>query len=732
MSRLLIVSNRLPFTVVREKGQIHLEPSVGGLATGVGSIYKTQESLWIGWPGYNVRNLPPKDKDQIMDLLMKEKCYPVSLTSNDIKYYYEGFSNDTIWPLFHYFNLYAKYDQSYWTSYKRVNQKFCDAIMEVAKPDDKFWVHDYHLMLLPNMIRKHLPNAQIGFFLHIPFPSYEIFRILPWREELLEGMLGANLVGFHTYDYVRHFVSSVRRILGYEHTLSELQTATHLVRADLFPMGIDYNRFFSAASSKSVHENVENLRKEIGTQKVILSFDRLDYSKGIPLRLEAMDELLGKNPELRGKVTLFLVAVPSRTNVSQYQMLKKQIDELVGRVNGKYGTTEWTPVRYFSQFLPFDMLVALYSIADVALVTPLRDGMNLMAKEFIASKTSGLGVLILSETAGAAPELGEAIIVNPNNQEDLVRAIEKALALPVEEQQGQNRVMQKRLMRYDISRWVLDFLSRLEEAWRVQQANEEHVMTLKTQKEFITDYRKSKSRLLFLDYDGTLVPLARSPEKAIPTAELLKLLKNLTKAPSTEVVIISGRDRDTLTEWFKSLKVGIVAEHGAWIREASGVTPKVELIPDDWKAKIVPVMELYSDRTPGSFIEEKAHSLVWHYRKADSALGTLRANELKDNLVYLTSNLGLAVMEGNRVVEVGNVTVNKGRAAQYWLSKQKWDFILAVGDDRTDEDLFAVFPPRAYSIKVGLGPSKARFNLAEQREVLPLLRSCIQSEKRGA
>jgi trehalose 6-phosphate synthase/phosphatase len=424
-----------------------------------------------------------------------------------------------------------------------------------------------------------------------------------------------------------------------------------------------------------------------------------------------------------------LVTVPSRINVKQYQELRKQIDELVGRINGKYATTDWTPIIYFNHALPFKMLIAMYLAADVGLVTPLRDGMNLMSKEYIASRVDGSGVLILSEMAGATQELGEAIIVNPNNQEELINAIEKALTLPLEEQQKINRVIQKRLKRYDINRWVEDFLNRLDKAWAAQQANKQRVMTTLIRKELIEKYSNSRQRLILLDYDGTLVPFADKPEKAKPKEEVQEILAKLSQDTKNEVVIISGRDRNTLTTWFKELDIGLIVEHGAWMKDRSGEIHTPEPLSSEWKEEILPLLEIYTDRTPGSFVEEKSYSLVWHYRKADPLLGFLRANELKDDLTSLTSNLGLAVVEGNKVVEIKNATINKGQAAQHWLSKQSWDFIIAIGDDKTDEDLFEKLPSSAYSIKVGIGSSKARFNLYSQREVLPLIWSCIKNQE---
>ncbi len=731
MNRLLIVSNRLPVSVSKKNGDLRLQRSVGGLATGVGSFYKSCESLWVGWPGMNLQRKQDEERERIIETLKKEQCHPVFLSPYDIKHYYDGFCNNTLWPLLHYFNLFADYDPKTWQVYQRVNERFCDAVMEVARPDDIVWVHDYHLMLLPQMLRERLPDAEIGYFHHIPFPSFEVFRHLPWRKEILSGLLGADLIGFHTYGYVRHFLSSVRRLLGYEHTFGEVRTGTHVVRTDLFPMGIDYHRFADAAGSAPVQKEIVRARNRHGKRKMILSFDRLDYTKGIPLRLEAFDTLLDKKPEYRGKVSLVVVAVPSRTSVNSYKALKKRIDELVGRINGKYGTTDWTPVRYFYNFLPFETLVAFYSAADIALVTPLRDGMNLMAKEYIASRTDGTGVLILSEMAGAAEELGEAIIVNPNDQDAVIEAIETALAMPEKEQVERNRIMQRRLMRYDIEHWVGDFLARLGDARAVQVECSEQIVTPAIRDRLVADYRAGKDRLLLLDYDGTLVPFASKPQKAIPGEATLEVLDRLTRTPGNEVVVISGRDRYTLDTWFGKMNVGIIAEHGVWVKERSKEWRMPEALSDEWKGQIHPLLELYTDRTPGAFIEEKDYSLVWHYRRTEPVLGAQRAKELKDDLLHLTSNLNVGVMDGNMVIEIKNNIVNKGRAALNWISDRAWDFVLAIGDDRTDEDLFAAMPPEAYSVKVGLAPSRARFNLVSQRDVLPLLRKCIESDREG-
>jgi len=721
MRRLLIISNRLPVTITKKEGNLKFLPSIGGLATGLESFYKSYKSLWVGWPGITLKRLKEK-KDELKKRLTAENCHPVFLSHSDIENYYYGFCNKTIWPLFHYFTQRTIYGKNLWKSYQRVNELFCNEVAKITEQDDTIWIHDYHLMLLPKMLRDKLPEATIGFFLHIPFPSFEVFRLLPCRKEILDGLMGADLIGFHTYDYAQHFIDSVRRLLGYEFTMGQITTGNRILKVDAFPMGIDYEQFISAIHKPRVQKEIKKIHKKIGERKIILSVDRLDYTKGIPERLEAFDLFLEKNPQYREKVTLILVAVPSRTGVEHYMLLKKQVDELISRINGKYGTIGWIPIWYLYRFLPFNNLISLYNTADVALVTPLRDGMNLIAKEFIASKANKTGVLILSEMAGAAKELGEAIIVNPNNKEEIAEAIKTALKITDKEMIKNNQVMQRRLERYNIVRWAQDFMDRLYHIKKIQQDLCTRRLTEKIRKKLINAYKKAKLRLILLDYDGTLVPFADDPEKAMPDNKLLKILRMLTAKPDTEVVIISGRNKKVLDRYFKNLNLGLIAEHGVWIKEKSGVWELLEPLKNDWKDQIRPILELYVDRTPGSFIEEKEYSLVWHYRKADSQLVLLRLGELKDALLHLTANLNLGVLEGSKVIEIKNIGINKGRAALRWISKRDWDFIIAIGDDWTDEDLFSVLPNSAYSIKVGLGITQARFNIAEPSQVRQLLK----------
>ncbi len=715
MKRMVIVSNRLHLNVIKKGKKLVFQRSAGGLATGLASFYKHYHTFWIGWPGVVNEGLKGIDKTQIIERLKAERSYPIFLSQKDVDLYYHGFANKTIWPLFHYFPSYTQYNQQFWDGYKNVNQKFCEEIITQIKPQDVVWVHDYHLMLLPRLIRKRMPEATIGFFLHIPFPSYELFRLLPWREEILKGLMGADLIGFHNYDYALNFLNSIRRLLGYEHTIGQIEVNNRIIKVDAFPMGINYEKFAKAFQISKVAKEIARVKEKIGQRKILLSIDRLDYTKGIPQRLEAFEAFLEKYPRFKGKVSLILVVVPSRTKVEYYASLKRQIDEMVGRINGKYSTIGWTPIWYLYRLLPFEQLTALYNVSDVAVITPLRDGMNLIAKEFIASKENKPGMLILSEMAGAVKELGESIVVNPNNKTAFVEAIKTALEMKEEDQILINSSMQSRLKRYNVERWARDFMEKLSQIKSVQHNLNKKMLDQKSQDVIKQHYMRATSSLFFLDYDGTLIPFASTPQEALPDERLLSLLSELSQR--AELVIISGRDKDSLEKFFPDLDVSFVAEHGVWIKERNKNWELIEPLQNEWKKEIRPILELYVDRTPGAFIEEKDFSLVWHYRKADPELAVVRARELKDALLHLTSNLNLGILEGNKVIEVKNVGINKGLAAVKWLSRKEWDFILAIGDDWTDEDLFNVLPQKAYSIKVGLTYSKARYNVPSYQQV---------------
>jgi len=724
MPRTLIVSNRLPTKVLRNEEGLTFQPSEGGLATGLGSIYRQGDNLWIGWPGLFVHD--EAEEDHIREELREDNMAPVFLTEAEIRDFYEGFSNSTLWPTFHYFSEFAEYEQTHWEAYVQVNQKFCEAVLAHAGPEDTIWVHDYQLLLLPEMLRKARPEASIGFFLHIPFPSQELIRVLPWRTELLRGMLGADLIGFHTFGYMRHFLSAVTHLLGYPAQNGQIETPNRSVRVDAFPMGIDYERYAKAAASSEAEHHQAEYREALRDTRVILSIDRLDYTKGIAQRLRAFDQLLQRYPEWRGQVSLIMLVVPSRDQVAQYASLKEEIDELVGRINAQYRTISWNPILYFYRSLPLEELAALYRLAEVALVTPMRDGMNLVAKEYVASRLDQRGVLILSERAGAARELSDALIINPTDVGQLVDAMHEALVMPEEEQVTRMSAMQTLVKRYNVFSWTKLFMNQLAYTKMKQHTLATEKLDAAATTQLLTDFKAAEQRLILLDYDGTLVGFHHNPQRAEPDQELRLLLRALTEVPNTRVVLISGRDRGTLDKWLGQLPVDFITEHGVWLRAAGEEWELFQAMQNDWMRELRPVLELYVARTAGSFIEEKDYSLVWHYRRADADLGEVRARELLAHLAFMTANTDLQVMEGNKVLEIKNAGINKGTAAARWLARYPADFILALGDDRTDEDTFRALPPEAYTIKVGsTGRSLARFNIGSPAEVRQLLRKLL-------
>ena len=723
MAKTIIVSNRLPVKISQEDGKFQYKPSEGGLATGLGSIYKEGDNIWIGWPGMPV---PKADhQNEIATNLKKESMKPVFLTASEIEDFYEGFSNETLWPNFHYFNQYIVFDDDMWKAYQKVNKKFAKAIEEVVEPDDTIWIHDYQLLLLPQLLRQKAPKASIGFFLHIPFPSYESFRLLPWRRELLNGMLGADFLGFHTYDDMRHFLSSVNRLAGLGNSNGQINVDNRKVMVDALPMGIDYEKYASTAASPETLAREVRYRTSVGDQRLILSIDRLDYSKGIPQRLKAFELFLEENEEHREKVSLLMVVVPSRDSVGKYKELKEEVDLLVGRINGKYARLNWTPIHYFYRSFPLNALSAFYRMAEVALVTPMRDGMNLVCKEFIASKLDKKGVLILSEMAGASKELSDALLINPNDINQLVAAIKKALTMPVKKQMAAMTTMQGSLQRYNIHHWVNIFMERLNFIKNEQKALETQIVDKNIRNEIKSTYDSSKKRLIFLDYDGTLVGFFSDPNDSKPDKELKKILKALSEDERNRVVVISGRGRETLAEWLKDYNIEIIAEHGVWIKERDKDFKTLTTLNDSWKDPIQKVLDGYVDRTPGSFIEKKDYSLVWHYRKVETGLGEARTRELTSHLKYITIDRNLKVLEGNKVVEIKNSEIDKGRAASVWLNKHESDFVMACGDDWTDEDTFKAMPKDAFSIKVGSTSSAARYRVADYTEIRDILKSLI-------
>lgn len=732
MNRLLVISNRLPFSIEKIGEDIIVRQSSGGLVSALKSYFEKQtadntqydKKIWIGSVDANEEDWQVvQDMDAIQDDFEIE---PVFIDKETYEGFYNGFSNSTLWPLFHYFPSLTDVKKDYFEAYVKANEAFTEKILRIHQPGDVLWVHDYQLMLVPQMLREKLPGANIGFFLHIPFPSYEIFRLLPsgWKKQLLQGILGADLIGFHTHDYVQHFIQSSKMILSVENQFNTIRYQNRIIKADLFPIGIDYQKFRQAITDEVVTKICTSLEEKFINQKIIFSVDRLDYTKGLNFRLEGFEKFLEKFPAWREKVVFILNIVPSRDVIPTYADRRRAIEEKVSAINGKYSSLHWQPLIYRYNHLAFDELCALYQTADVALITPLRDGMNLVAKEYIASCIDK-GVLILSELTGAASELNEALLVNPTDAEEVADSIATALGMSLTEQRSRLSFMQRRIAEYNVEKWINDFLETLLEAKEEQRKQRVNVLDNNTTDNILYEFRTASKRCILLDYDGTLAPYQKLPTLAVPGMELLELLRQLSGDPANEVVIISGRDADTLDNWLGKLPVSLVAEHGACIKYKKEDWQQQVSVSPEWKEQIRPLLELFVTRCVGSFIEEKKNTLAWHYRNTHPDLGFIRSRELRNSLLQLITNTPLQVIDGNKVLEVRLIGIDKGATAQKILQHFKPEFTLCIGDDATDEDMFRILRDQAYTIRIGGGNTAAKYTLMLQSQVLPLLRRFV-------
>jgi trehalose 6-phosphate synthase/phosphatase len=727
MGRVILVSNRLPVVLRGEKNRLVVSDSAGGLASGLKHAHEQSDTLWIGWPG-EIGRFPAPVRAEADRLLADRRFVPVELTRGEVARFYDGFSNSVLWPLFHYLLDRIPADKHGWEAYRAVNERFADVVAAHARPGDIVWIHDYQLLLLPALLRRRLSGTKIGFFLHIPFPAAEVFRTLPWRHELLEGMLGSDLVGFHTIAYKNHFAAAVRRLLGVGNSGDAIRVAGREIRLGVFPMGIDAGHFEKMAGDEHVVAEVEHLRRSLGSERMMLGVDRLDYTKGMLRRLLAFERLLEREPQLRGGVRLVQVAVPSRDNVESYQAYRSEVNECVGRINGAFGTVQWVPIHYVHRPLSERHLVALYRATDVMLVTPLRDGMNLVAKEFVACRTEGDGVLVLSEFAGAAAEMAEAVVVNPYDVDSLADSYQRALSLPEEERRFRMQALRGRVMFNDAKRWVQSFLDSLEGVASSERADA--ISTPEAIEALAHDLASSPRLVALLDYDGTLVPLAHAPDLASPDEGLRRLLTALAAARGVEVHIVSGRRRETLERWLGKLPVALHGEHGFWSRmkpDAQAGAAWVPLRDTDvpWKTDLRALLEHFTKASPGALVEEKSASIAWHFRMMDPDLASTRVDEVRQAITAHIRALPLELVEGDKVLEVRIAGVNKGLVLAGIDVANPDLAILAMGNDRTDEDLFQALPPSASTVVVGRHPSLARFRLEDHVAARKLLERII-------
>ena len=720
-NRLLIVANRLPFSVKQTSEGTELIQSAGGLVSAVLSMAEqmgqsgdeqTPKIHWVGYADAAVRDLEATalENDNFV-------AHPVYIDDATYKDYYEGFCNDLIWPLFHYFPSFASFQDVHFERYQQANARFADKVREIARPGDLIWVHDFQPMLLPGMIRQAIPEATLGYFFPIPFPTYEIVKLLPrtWRQALLNGLTGANVIGFHTADYVQHFMQSVTEVLGLPILGNRIVLPDRSVIAGDFPISIDFNKFNMGAQTSAVLDTKTRFREELRTQKVIFSVDRLDYAKGITYRLQGYERFLTQNPEWHNKFTFVMTVVPSRDQIRHYQALKREIEETVGRLNGLFGTIGWRPIVYSYMSLSFTELLALYTACDIALITPIRDGMNLVCKEFIASRSDDQGVLILSEFAGAAQELTDALLINPTDTQEVADAIQQAISMPADEQAARMHTMRRHIQNHNVFRWSHQFLTVLDESITLKTSIETNLPLVS----FCNAFEGASRRLLLFDFDGTLSALVDNPADARLSDGTAAALQRLSE--TCELVVISGRNRAFLENTFRHLPVHLVAEHGAFLKQPKQDWQRLDLTSENWIDSVKSIMQPYVDQFPGSFIESKETTIAWHYRMVQQDDSELNAVELASQLRNLPISVPLTVIQGNKFIEVKPAHHSKGTVAQLIVEQTPFDFIVSIGDDTTDEDMFRQLPNWAYTIKVGPGHSFARYRLARQIDVDELL-----------
>jgi len=723
MDRLIVVSNRLPVTISRSsEGVYKFKMSSGGLVSALSGMKRDMKFIWIGWPGMEI----PEEEQEIVrqELFETYSCYPVFLSDEIADAHYNGFSNGILWPLFHYYPGEINFDETQFEAYIRANKAFLDTVNDIIHEGDMVWVHDYHLMLLPQMLRESHPESfdlKIGFFLHIPFPSSEMYLVLPVRKEILLGVLNCDLIGFHTFDYARHFITACQRVLNVPTRPNAVEYKGRIVAVDAFPIGIDPENFLNELKKDSVQKRIEYLKKKFQGAKILVGVDRLDYIKGVPQKLLAFENFLTQHPEWIGKVILVQVAVPSREDVKEYQYLQSIVSQLVGKINGEFGTFDFMPIHYLHKSVTFSELNALYAISDACIVTSTRDGMNLVSFEYISCQEEKKGVLILSEFAGAAQSLLGSIVINPWNSEDISNAIYKALTMPEDVREKNHEQQFKYVQKYTAAHWGKSFISELKSV--SEEYNNENFKIL-TPDILLEKLNKStKKKLIMIDYDGTLTSTHKLPEFAKPNKALDKLLRDLQNVENTYIYILSGRSRVYLDRWFNDIGLGLSAEHGCfykhnkkWIKDynikeklknnktlqhtlfsgnksTQGWLALIDEVESPWRDTIRPLLQYYTKRTPGSFIEEKEINMSWNYRNADPIFGSWQASELLHDLENIISYMAVTVVIGNKVVELRPSIIDKSTAARAILTdfkaQDEYDFVMYIGDGKEDEVVFS-------------------------------------------
>ncbi|CAH2351452.1 trehalose-phosphatase [[Candida] railenensis] len=753
--RVINVMTMLPTQIVKTTGDDNQDTWSVQPVTGNSALYSSQQFLdqntdWethlVGWTGEVVNKtksfvsssfatpnvnpssitaeniqddplyLDDQDKIEIEDKIRvasgSEFVHPVWLLRRDQERW-RKYAENVIWPVFHYIQGQAtdgKDELNWWYDYVKFNELYFQKISSIYKPGDIIWIHDYYLLLLPQLIRMAFPDAYIGLFVHAPFPSSEYFRCLSKRTQLLDGMLGADRIVFQSESFQRHFRSCCARLLGCEVKDNKIFAYGSYISLETLPIGIDTEKIEHSAFSKTsgIDDKIKALKQSYQDQKIIVGRDRLDTVRGVVQKLQAFEMFLQMYPEWRSKVVLIQVSSPGYSHSAK---VAKKVSEMVNHINSEYGTLNHTPVLHYQMRIEKEEYLALLRVADLALVTSVRDGMNTTSLEYVICQKYTNAPLILSEFTGTASVLSDAILVNPWDSVGIARTINDCLLMPTDEKKLLEAKLYKQVTSNTIQNWTSNFLKHLLQ--QVSTTHQSNYTPALNRPLLLKNYKQAKRRLFLFDYDGTLSPIVKDPAAAIPSSKLNKVLDKLCEDPKNQFWIISGRDQVFLDKWFGKKNMGLSAEHGCFMRDVGSKewVNLAESFDMSWQKEVENVFEYYTERTPNSNIERKKVALTWHFRRADPELGEYQAERcFKQLMDEIAPKYDVEIMEGKANIEVRPKFVNKGEIAKRLAlsrhgdaqepnpivikeemgipNEELPDFILCLGDDRTDEDMF--------------------------------------------
>ncbi|CAM8994805.1 unnamed protein product [Rhodiola kirilowii] len=779
--RIIIVANQLPVKAKRRpdnKGWSFSWDEDSLLLQLKDGLPDDMEVLYVGSLRVEVDANEQDDVSQI--LLDRFKCVPAFLPADILAKFYHGFCKQHLWPLFHYMLPFSaahggRFDRSLWEAYVAANKIFSQRVIEIINPEDDYvWIHDYHLMVLPTFLRRRFNRLRMGFFLHSPFPSSEIYRTLPVREEILKALLNSDIIGFHTFDYARHFLSCCSRMLGLEYQSKRgyigLEYYGRTVGIKIMPVGIHMGQIKSVLNQADKEWRLGELRQQFEGKTVLLGADDMDIFKGVNFKILAMEQMLKQHPKWLGRAVLVQIANPPRGKGKDLEEIQIEIQLSCKRINETFGRPGYEPIIFIDKPISVSEKAAYYTIAECVVVNAVRDGMNLTPYEYIVcrqgtnqstSESSGpkKSMIVVSEFIGCSPSLSGAIRVNPWNVEATAEGMNEAISMSDVEKQLRHEKHYKYVSTHDVAYWSKSFYQDMERSckdhfrrrcWGIGLGFGFRVVALDPNfRKLSTDaiassYLRAKSRAILLDYDGTVMPQASIDKK--PSQEVISIINTLSDDPKNVVFVVSGRGRDSLGKWFSPCKkLGIAAEHGYFMRWSES---------DEWETcgdnsdfgfiqMTEPIMSLYMEATDGSYIEKKESSLVWHHQDADLGFGSGQAKELLDHLESVLANEPVAVKRGQFIVEVKPQGVTKGSVAQKIFnsmaaSGRQADFVLCIGDDRSDEDMFEIIGSATtsgilssntsvYACTVGQKPSKAKYYVDDTTEVINVLEALAEA-----